>query len=92
MAADDQDWVVAPDEARYDIAIGDSADVSPEVMQALQQLADTLGGVERDVEGYASGTMCSIQVWCQRVSPCAMVMKCTDVFVTQCTKVGSKLA
>lgn len=85
MASDEQDWVIAPDEARYDIAIGENADVSPEVMQALQQLADTLGGVERDVEGYALGTMCSIQVYCGRVSPCEAVLKCTNVFITTCT-------
>lgn len=49
--SDESEWVVAPDEARIEIAIGTEAKISPEVRQALDQLAQTLEGRD-EVQGY----------------------------------------
>lgn len=86
MASDERDWVVAPDEARIDIAIGKEATISPEVRAALEQLAEALGASD-DVQGYADviikfgtpirvgGMNCpSVQV-----SDCAVNIRCTGI-------------
>ena len=52
MASDEQRWVVKPDEARIDIAIGREAKLSPEVREALDNLLRVLEA-EQDVQGYA---------------------------------------
>ena len=36
VMSEEQQWVVAPDEARIEIAIGREAKLSPEVQQALE--------------------------------------------------------
>lgn len=51
--AEESGWVVAPDEARFEIAVGKDAKLSPEIQQALDQLAKALES-EQEVEGYAS--------------------------------------
>ena len=53
MASDEQRWVVKPDEARIDIAVGPEAKLSPEVTEALQNLLRTLEA-QQDVQGYLS--------------------------------------
>ena len=87
MSSDERDWVVAPDEARIDIAIGKEAKVSPEVRAALEQLAEAMGAGD-DVQGYAftvtfgkptihtgGGMNCpSVQV-----SDCAVNIRCTGI-------------
>lgn len=50
--SDESQWVVAPDEARIDIAIGKDARLSPDVQSALDQLAQALEG-QSEVSGYA---------------------------------------
>lgn len=80
MGSGEQDWVVAPDEARINIEIGEKADVSPEVMQALQNLAQALQNQSSDVEGYAS--FCPLNMYnCTNVSvkPCAIKIYCGTV-------------
>ena len=51
MASDEQRWVVKPDEARIDIAIGREATLSPEVAEALDALMQALEA-NQDVQGY----------------------------------------
>jgi hypothetical protein len=51
MAGDEQEWVVKPDEARIDIAIGREAKLSPELREALDRIARVLEQ-QQDVQGY----------------------------------------
>lgn len=51
MASDEQGWVVKPDEARIDIAIGREAKLSPEITEALDSLVRALEA-NQDVQGY----------------------------------------
>lgn len=79
MASDDRDWVVAPDEARIDIAIGPGAKVSPEVRAALERLAEAMGTGD-DVQGYA---LCSNKMICGnvQVTSCAFNISCSMVYL-----------
>jgi hypothetical protein len=71
MASDDQQWIVKPDEARIDIAVGPDAQLSPELRAALDQLAQALE-TQQDVQGY---------IHCEKVSfdECKWYMTCTGV-------------
>ena len=51
MASDEQRWVVKPDDARIEIAIGRDAKLSPEVTAALDNLMRVLEA-NQDVQGY----------------------------------------
>jgi hypothetical protein len=53
MASDEERWVVAPDEARIEIAVGHEAKLSPGVQEALDNLMRVLES-QQDVEGYFS--------------------------------------
>lgn len=72
MASDDRQWVVAPDEARIEVAIGEHAQLSPELREALDHLAQL---VERgqEVQGY---------VRCDEVhmGPCYNYYSCKGVY------------
>jgi hypothetical protein len=50
--ADQQKWVVKPDDARIEIAVGKDAKLSPEVSAALENLAHALEE-EQEVQGYS---------------------------------------
>jgi hypothetical protein len=70
---DEQQWVVKPDEARIEIAVGAEAHVSPDVAEALNRLAEALEG-QQEVQGY---------IHCEKVSwsECKWYMTCTGVTV-----------
>jgi hypothetical protein len=51
MTANEQRWVVQPDDARIEIAIGREAKLSPDVQEALDSLMRALEA-EQDVQGY----------------------------------------
>lgn len=70
--ADEQRWVVKPDDARIEIAIGKNASISPEVKEALENLARALED-QQEVQGYAH---------CDKVEisqDCAWYMSCRGV-------------
>lgn len=53
MTSDEQQWVVQPDEARIEIAVGRDVKISPEVQEALDALMRVLED-RKEVEGYFS--------------------------------------
>lgn len=67
--ADKQKWVVAPDDARIEIAIGKNARVSPEVKDALDKLAQALEA-EQEVQGYSKCDDVSISQDCNWYMSC----------------------
>ena len=71
MASDEQRWVVKPDDARIEIAVGRDAKLSPEVTAALRDLLQALEA-QQDVQGYMS---------CQAVTieNCDAVFSCKGV-------------
>lgn len=71
MSSDEQQWIVAPDEARIRIAIGREAKLSPELREALQNLIGVLEKRE-DVQGY----MICNEV---KIESCANFMECKGV-------------
>lgn len=82
MASDERDWVVAPDEARIDIAIGPEAKLTPEVRESLEALMQALAQ-EDEVGGYLLGgtlsATCTTVADCHMVTLCAFVVKCSVV-------------
>jgi hypothetical protein len=72
VASNDQQWVVAPDESRIEIAIGPDARLSPELRQALDQLAQVLEQ-QQEVQGYTT---------CEEVSVgnCRQYFSCKGVY------------
>ena len=77
--SDERQWMVAPDEARIEIAIGPEARVSPEVRAALEQLMNAMAQQD-DVQGYA---MCTTRIECHGVKTnlCAVNMVCSNVVI-----------
>ena len=70
--ADKQKWVVEPNEAHIEIAVGKDAIISPELSAALENLARALEE-EQEVQGYSS---------CQEVTisqDCRYYMSCKGV-------------
>lgn len=69
--ADESQWVVAPDEARIEVAVGKDANLSPAVREALEALARAVEG-ESEVQGYGV---------CLKVSlgPCETYFSCQGV-------------
>jgi hypothetical protein len=70
--ADEQKWVVAPNDARIEIAVGKDANISPDVKAALENLARALEE-QQEVQGYST---------CQKVEisqDCAWYMSCRGV-------------
>ena len=64
-------WVVAPDEARIDIAIGRDTKLAPEVRQALENLARAIEQ-RSEVEGYffcgkVEIDECQVNIMCSSV-------------------------
>jgi hypothetical protein len=74
MAADEQQWVVAPDEARIEIAVGPEAKLSPELREALDNLARTLEK-EQEVQGYLLGHCDEVSI----TQDCRYYMSCKGV-------------
>jgi hypothetical protein len=71
MTSDEQRWVVAPDEARIEVAVGPEATVSPELRDALDNLARVLEQ-QQEVQGYMK---CDSVSW----EPCAWLFTCGKV-------------
>lgn len=69
--SDESRWVVAPTEARIEVAIGRDAKVSPEVRAALDKLAAVIEE-EQEVQGYGVCPAVSI-------TPCAWFYLCIGV-------------
>jgi hypothetical protein len=71
MSSDKREWVVKPDEANIELAIGREAKLSPEVRSALDALMRALEA-EQDVQGYGQ---------CQDVAigDCDAVFSCKGV-------------
>ena len=72
MSSDERRWVVAPDEARIEIAVGKDAKISPELHEALKKLAEAIGEPEDEVSGY---------MYCRdfTIGDCASYISCKDV-------------
>jgi hypothetical protein len=72
VMSEEQQWVVAPHEARIEIAIGQEAKLSPELREALERLAAVVEQ-QQEVQGYGvceeiSVHVCEILVHCSGVS------------------------
>jgi hypothetical protein len=72
VASDERKWVVEPEDARIEVAIGEQAQLSPELREALEHLAQI---IERgqEVEGYFQ---------CNEVhfGPCYSYFSCKGVY------------
>lgn len=77
MAENERNWLVEPRSARINIEIGSDAKLSPELRDALQNLAQALGA-EDEVQGFV---MKSGQWTCSEVhmSDCAILVSCSSV-------------
>ena len=71
MASDEGGWVVAPGEARIEIAVGPEAQLSPELRQALDDLARAVEQ-HQEVQGY-------YQCAKVKISACAVLIDCSSV-------------
>lgn len=69
MASDEQGWVVAPDEARIDIAIGRDAKLSPELREALDRVARAMEQ-QQDVQGYMNCPQVTYEESCASYVTC----------------------
>jgi hypothetical protein len=69
--ADEGRWVVAPDEARIEIAVGPEAKLTPELAEALENLARAVEQ-QQEVQGY---TVCDKV----HIGECRMLLICSSV-------------
>jgi hypothetical protein len=69
--ADEGQWVVAPDEARIEIAVGPDATLTPELRQALEDLARAVEQ-RREVQGY-------VQCAKVKIESCIVLIDCQVV-------------
>lgn len=78
MSDNEREWVIAPDAAKIDIAIGPDAQLSDDVRAALDQLAEVLGE-QSEVQGYA---MCGSVEACVKVTVtnCGWLITCSEVY------------
>jgi hypothetical protein len=67
--SDESQWVVAPDEARIEVAVGKDAHLSPDVQAALEQLAQALEA-EQEVSGYSKCEEVTITQDCRWYMSC----------------------
>lgn len=74
MSSNEPQWVVAPDEARIEIAVGKDAKISPALREALNQLAQALESAS-EVQGYASTNCPHVTI----VPDCDFLMICRGV-------------
>jgi hypothetical protein len=72
VVADEQKWVVAPKDARIEIAIGKDANISSDLKAALENLARALED-QQEVQGYTTCLKVEIS------DDCAMYMSCRGV-------------
>lgn len=71
MAEHEGSWVVAPDEARIEIAVGTEATLTPALTEALENLARAVEG-QQEVQGY-------YQCQTVHVGTCRMLLICSSV-------------